>query len=159
MGTSRATNAGGSLAVDAAGLVWSDNTGNLWTTSPASFGTPIQLITPPMIVPTNIRLDAANVYYKDKQSGIFYRSARNASGVTKLGSITAGHTSYQFAVDSASLYWTDYSANAVYSVPLDGSQVVTTVAQGQSGAFGIGVDPQAIYWTCNTTGSLVKLAK
>jgi hypothetical protein len=52
---------------------------------------------------------------------------------------------YAIAVDSTSVYWTDYNSGNVMSVPINGGAAVT-LASGQSEPQTIAVDSTSVYW-------------
>jgi sugar lactone lactonase YvrE len=61
------------------------------------------------------------------------------------------------AVNSQSVYWTDYFNSRVMRVPLTGPpDAATLVAAGQSNAFGVAIDSTSVYWTAQGAGHVVK---
>jgi hypothetical protein len=52
---------------------------------------------------------------------------------------------FGIAVDATNVYFTDYDANTVGSVPIDGGPV-TVLAKDQLGAYGIAVDSESVYF-------------
>ena len=66
------------------------------------------------------------------------------------------------AVDSASVYWVDYSDGTVRAAPIGGG-AITTLAKGQAYPVGIAIDDEAIYWTnmgnAGADASVMKLAR
>lgn len=55
-------------------------------------------------------------------------------------------------MDGASVYWADYNAGEVLSVPLAGG-TPTTLVTGQQGPVAIAVDSTSVYWA-NSDGSI-----
>jgi hypothetical protein len=97
-----------------------------------------------------------------------YLGANNSSSVASIESVprAGGNLSVLFsanangvAVDTANIYWTDGTANAVYSRPLTGGATVT-LATGQSTPWDIIVDATSVYWTNDANpGSVMRVAK
>jgi hypothetical protein len=62
------------------------------------------------------------------------------------------------AVDSTSVYSTDYGGGTVMKVPLGGGSA-TTLACGQNAPVGIAVDSTNVYWTNEGSGTVMKVVK
>jgi hypothetical protein len=60
--------------------------------------------------------------------------------------LVPGHYPYCVAVDSTSVYYTEYVDGLVLKVPLGGGNPIP-LASGQNAAYGIAVDSTSVYWT------------
>jgi hypothetical protein len=61
-------------------------------------------------------------------------------------------------VDDINVYWTDRGSGSVKSVPKKGG-AITTIAQGQAGPLGIGLDDTYVYWSNNLGAAIVRAPK
>jgi hypothetical protein len=62
------------------------------------------------------------------------------------------------AIDSMSVYWTNYHSGTIMKVPRDGG-AATTLAAGQCRPSGIAVDGTSVYWTNQADGTIARLPK
>ena len=72
-----------------------------------------------------------------------------------LVTLASGPAPWRIAIDSASVYWTDWAGGTVVKVPLGGG-APTTLATGQTHPYAITVDATNVYWT-NGDSSVMKL--
>jgi hypothetical protein len=64
--------------------------------------------------------------------------------------LASGREPEGIAVDSTSVYWTNYGDGTVMKVPTGGG-TPTTLASGQGNPYRIAVDPTCVYWTSGRT--------
>lgn len=131
-----------------------------------------QPLTPLGGEPTSLAIDAANIYWLDIKAGAVDKMLKTGGAVTTLATYppatnALGQSALRIAVDATNVYWIipgDASTSSscggsgiVMSVPIAGG-ATTTIASGQSYPQGIAVDATSLYWTNETSGTVVKLS-
>ena len=127
-----------SIAVDDLNVYWTEF-GGLIRSVPKSGGTPTTLYTSGYN-PSGVASDGSTVFFGD---GLNVRSLPRGGGQS---TVLANSNPLRIAVDSANVYWTDFNAGAVRSVPKN-SGTMNTLATGSNSPAGIVTDGSFVYWS------------
>jgi hypothetical protein len=103
--------------------------------------------------PQHIAVYGSYVYYQDGSNLMRVDTA----GITKPSAISTGTAGGGIAADSSGVYWTD-AFSTVYAWPT-GATGPTKIATGQGLPDYIETDATTIYWTNNTSGTVMAVAK
>jgi hypothetical protein len=125
-------------------------------------GTPTTLVSGLHDVPQRIRVDSTSVYWAFIFSGDMSKVDLNGGTPTTLAT---GVIVLDMAIDSTSIYWTDFTGT-VSKLGLSGGSPVALALSQAPPAHGIAVDSTGVYWTtqseqvwdgCSTTACQVGL--
>jgi hypothetical protein len=94
-----------------------------------------------------LAIDDANAYVDLYETGPVYRVALDGSGITPLYSFVATN----IAVDATSVFAVGTSGQVVSCDKRGCNGQYTTIAENQSGAWGLAANERGVYWTSQST--------
>jgi hypothetical protein len=140
------------IAVDGTNVYWTDDVGTNSSTLravPVGGGTTATVASN---APEGVAVDANNVYWAagpaTPNSGAIMKMPK--SGGTPVALASGLASPLGIAVNSTSVFWTDFTNGLIMSVPIAGGAPVT-VASNQSRPFAIAADNTSVYWNNDDT--------